>query len=348
MKALVFNGPKDIRYESFPDPTLKTDNSVILKVEKCSICGSDLHMYHGDNIGSDDYSKGVDKFCVGHEFIGEIVECGPSVHSFKIGDRVLASGGTGCGACQACLTGQHLKCAQATAFGLSADMHGGQAEFVNVPNADQALHIIPDGISDEQALLLTDAMVTASFGVSRLTFKQGDSVAVVGLGPIGIIGVELAFALGASRVFAIDPIKARREKAKTLGAQVFEPGSETHKAIISQTRGGVHGVFEASGVKAAVHSTLKIVRPGGTISCIGLPQADVLLPLNMILYKDITLRAGIAPVPELWAGLIPMLQNNRLKTDGLFSHYMPLSDGQQAYRIFDNREDDVIKIMMTL
>lgn len=346
MKALVFNGPRDIRYEEFDDPKLEISNGVILGVKKCSICGSDLHMYHGDNIGSADYGAGVEKFCVGHEFIGEVLEVGPHSHGFKVGDKVLAAGGTGCGSCELCKTGRAGSCKLATAFGLSHQLNGGQAEYVQIPNADQCLMKIPDGVSDEQAILLTDGMATASFGIGNSGVQAGQSIAIVGLGPIGLIGVELALLKGAAQVFAIDPVADRRAHAEKLGATAFAPGQEAIGTILEATRGGVDCVFEASGAKAAVDSVLPMVRSGGTISFIGLPQPDVSLPMMMLIYKNITVRAGIAPVPQLWSALVPLVQQGRLRADGLFSHHMSLSDGAEAYRMFDAREDGVVKVLM--
>lgn len=345
MKALVFNGPRDVRYEDYPDPILKTPNSAVLKVKSCSICGSDLHIYHGDQIGKTDYQGQIEKFCVGHEFIGEVVEVGPDVHTVRIGDKVLSSGGAGCGECGPCLTGNDSACKHGNAFGLSNRLNGGQAEYVNVPNADRTLLPIPEGVTDEQAVLMTDAMATASFGISNADISQGGTVAVVGLGPIGLIGVEIALLKGASKVYAIDPVKARRDHAAGLGATALEPGNEALGLIREETQGGVGSVFEASGVKPAVDSTLKLVRNSGTVSLIGLPQGDTALPLNRILYKGLTVRAGVAPVPRLWAGLIPLLQHGRLKAEGLFSHHLNLAEGAEGYRLFDSREDGVVKIM---
>ena len=154
-------------------------------------------MYHGDNVGKASYSDGVQPFCVGHEFAGEIVEVGKQVHRFRVGDKVLASGGAPCGECSDCLSGHAQLCSGWTAFGISTGLNGGQAEYVNVPMADLTLQPIPEGISAEQSILLTDAMCTAYFGLTRTGLLPGESVAVVGLGPIGLIGVELAFVLGA-------------------------------------------------------------------------------------------------------------------------------------------------------
>lgn len=349
MKGLVFHGPQDIRYDAFPDPSLPSDNGVILKVNHCSICGSDLHIYHGDAISSTNYGADIARFCVGHEFSGEIVEAGRDVRGFRVGDMVFAAGGTGCGKCPSCLIGQPGLCRKVTAFGLSDQLNGGQAEFVGVPNADKTLHVIPDGVSEDQAILLTDALATAYFGVRNTSIEPGDAVTIVGLGPIGLLGIEVAFALGASQVFAIDPVDARRAQAGALGATAFAPGEDALANVRQATGGrGTQRVFEASGARSAVASVLGFVARGGTISFIGLPQQDVTLSLAGILYKNVTIRAGVAPVPDLWKNIIPLLQHGRVRGENLFSHRMRLSDGAEAYLMFDAREDGVLKIMMSV
>lgn len=347
MKALVFNGPRDIRYEDFADPKLASPNSAILKVHKCSICGSDLHIFHGEQVMTTQYDAGVEKFCVGHEFIGEVMEVGPDVHGFKVGDRVLSSAGTGCGNCHACRTGRPLQCATARAFGLDADRNGGQAEYVCVPNADMTLLAMPEGVNDEQAMLLTDGMATAYFGVSNADIKGGAHVAVVGLGPIGLIAVELAFLKGASRVFAIDPVASRRARAAALGAEPVDAAAGALADIMERTKGaGCQSVIEASGAKAAMDLALSLVGGGGTLSVIGVPQPDIALNMMPIFYRNLTVRSGNCPVPWMWPEVIPLLQSGRLKAANLFTHALPLSDGAEAYRLFESRQDDVVKVMI--
>lgn len=348
MKALVFHGPRDIRYETHDDPTLTVGNGVILRVQACSICGSDLHIYHGDLIGSADYAVDIDPFCVGHEFIGEVVETGSDVHNVAVGDRVFVSGGAPCGRCEACVT-RVGRCAAASAFGLSTALQGGQAEYVEVPRADITVQKIPDTITDDQALLLTDALATAQFGITRCGIEPGDTVAVVGLGPIGLLGVELAFIHGASQVFAIDPVEHRRLHAERLGATPLESGDLLPLVIHETTKGKmVARVFEASGAPAAIASVPKIVAAGGTASFIGLPQGGASLDMAHLLFKNLTIRAGVAPVPELWPSLLPLLETGRLKADGLYSHRMQLSEGAAGYELFDSRGDDVLKIHFTV
>lgn len=344
MKALVFHGPRDIRYETYDDPTLTVPNGVIVRVQACSICGSDLHIYHGDLIGKADYAGDIDPFCVGHEFIGEVVEAGSDVHNVDVGDRVFVSGGAPCGRCKACVA-RVGRCASASAFGLSTALQGGQAEYVEVPRADLTVRRIPDTITDDQALLLTDALATAQFGITRCGIDPGDTVAVVGLGPIGLLGVELAFIHGASQVLAIDPVEHRRLHAERLGATPVESGDFLLPVIREATKGTmVAKVFEASGAPAAIASVLKIITPGGTASFIGLPQGGASLDMAQLLFKNLTVRAGVAPVPELWPSLLPLLETGRLKADGLYSHRMKLSEGAAGYELFDSRADDVLKI----
>ena len=347
MKALVYHGPRDIRYEDYPDPRLAFDHAVILKVTHCSICGSDLHIYHGDKIGKTDYSTDVPPFCVGHEFIGEVIEAGKDVHRFAVGDHVIAAGGSGCGECDACLS-RIGRCSKSTAFGLSTRLQGGQAEFVQVPNADLTLMKIPDGISTAQAVLLTDALATANFGIGRADITPGDVVCIVGLGPIGLLGIELAFARGASQVFAVDPVVTRRQHGEALGAIAFTP-DDAREEIRQHTRGRMcDSIFEASGTRSAVELVPTLARHGATASFIGLPQGQTGLPLRDIIYRNLTVRAGIANVVGQWEMLIPLLQNGRVRGEGIFTHHMQLSEGSEGYRMFDAKEEGVMKIMFEL
>jgi len=347
MKALVFNSPRDIRYETYDDPVIRTSNGAIVKVAMCSICGSDLHMYHGDTIGRMDYSAGGHRFCTGHEFIGEVVEVGPHAHTLKVGDKVLAQGGTGCGSCMSCLSGQSNKCSKATAFGISPELEGGQAEFVFIPNADFTLMKTEGALSDEHAILLTDAMATAYFGLTRADIKPGGSIAIIGLGPIGLLAVELAFVMGASQVIAVDPVAKRRAVAEKLGAVTFKPGKELRAKVRDVTNGEMVGsLLEASGAPKATESILSIIGYGGTVSCIGLPRREAAVSLFKMLNFNLTVRAGVCPVSEMWPALVPLITSGRVKGEGIFTHSFDLSDGAEAYRQFDAREDGLIKVMI--
>ena len=354
MKGLVFNGPKQIRYETFADPTIRDKRNLVIRVERCSICGSDLHMYHGDRIASTDYSQPLERFCTGHETIGEVMEVGSEVHRHKVGDRVLVAGGAGCGQCRRCLAGQTNMCESyrsgghgGIAYGISSHLNGGQAEYLEVVNADIGATAIPDGVSDEQALLLTDALATGYYGVKMSGVGPGDTVAVIGQGPIGRMAAEAAVAIGASRVYAIDPQESRRNMAAGFGAIATLP-DEAVARIYEDTKGlGVDSVIEAVGVGPTLKQAVKLARLGGRLSILGILQADNTLPLHIAQAKSLVVHMGIAGVVDSWPELVPLVQSGRIKGDGMFTHSFDLSEGEEAYRMFDAREDGVMKVLLT-
>src|SRR5580658_2209257 len=198
MKALLYQGPRNIVCESFDDPKLADERDAIVKMTRCGICGSDLHIYHGQGFSPD---LG---FCVGHEAVGEVVEVGRGVKQLKVGQSVMLSAAVGCGACGPCLAGNVNQCRNGMAgcYGLSHRLEGCQAEYIRVPAADFNAAAIPEGLSEDQALMLTDNLPTAWFGLKA---------------------VEGAFVLGASQVFAIDLVPERRAIAASLGAVALGP-----------------------------------------------------------------------------------------------------------------------------
>lgn len=353
MKALVFNGPKDLRYESFDDPKISQDRNLIIQVKKCSICGSDLHMYHGDRIGPFDYSKPMDHFCTGHETIGEVVEVGKGVTTHKVGDRILVAGGSGCGTCKHCRRGEINLCEGntrgqgSTAYGISPALNGGHAEYLEVPFADTGAAKIPDGVTDEQAILLTDALGTGYYGVKMANVKPGDSVAVIGQGPVGLMAAEAALAVGASRVYCIDMQESRLKLAAKFGGIPLKP-DEALQRIKEDTNGlGVDAVVEAVGVGPTLKQATKMLRFGGSMSILGILQKGTELPLQIMQGKCLRVHAGIAGIADLWEELIPLVQGGRIKGEGIFTHHFSLSDGAEAFRLFDAREDGVIKTLLT-
>ena len=353
MKALVFNGPKDIRYEQFEDPKITNDKNLIIQVQKCSICGSDLHMYHGDRIGPTDYSKPMQRFCTGHETIGEVVETGSAVVTHKVGDRVLVAGGSGCGKCKRCLKGEFNLCENtihgsgSTAYGISPRLNGGHAEFLEVPFADVGAARIPEGVSDELAILLTDALGTGYYGVKMANVKPGDSVAVIGQGPVGLMAAEAAMAVGASRVYGIDMQPSRRELITKFGGIPLAPEQALERIMEDTNSVGVDAVIEAVGVGPTLKQGVKMLRWGGSMSILGILQKGTELPLQIMQGKSLRVHAGIAGIGDLWEDLIPLVQGGRIKGEGVFTHSYSLADGAEAYRMFDAREDGIIKTIMT-
>jgi 2-desacetyl-2-hydroxyethyl bacteriochlorophyllide A dehydrogenase len=343
MKALRYFGTRDIRHEGMDDPVLQSDRDAIIRMTGCSICGSDLHIYHGHG-----FSEDVG-FCVGHEAVGEVMEVGRAVQRLKAGDRVMMPAAVGCGACRSCLSGNVIGCETGSGgcYGLSAQLQGVQAEAFRVPAADMNAVIIPDGISEDQALMMTDALATAWFGARQADIRPGSSVAVIGLGPIGLMAVESAFVMGAHIVYAIDPIAERRVLAEEAGAVALHP-----EAALEAIRDATHGrkldcVVEVVGSDATVDLALRLVKRRGTVSVIGVQQSRrYAFPLERAFAAGLTFRIGTCSVPEEWPALFPLVQSGRLKPERYISHTLPLSAGAEAYRLFEAREAGALKMVL--
>lgn len=344
MKALRYYGARDIRYESMEDPVPQSDRDAIVKVSACAICGSDLHIYHGHGFSEDI------GFCVGHEAVGEVVETGRGVSRLKVGDKVMIPAAVGCGSCRHCLAGVINLCdyGMGSCYGLSARLQGSQAEAVRVPAADMNAVPIPDGVTEEQALLMTDALATAWFGARNADIVPGSSVAVIGLGPIGLMAVESAFVMGAHVVYAIDPVAERRALAEAAGAIALSPDMAI-ETIREDTRGRkLDCAIEVVGRDETVDLALRLVRARGTVSVIGVQQSRrFAFPLERFFAAGLTFRAGTCSVPEELPTLFPLVQSGRLRPEKYISHRLPLSAGAEAYALFDARDGGALKMVLT-
>ena len=345
MKALTYHGAKDIRYESMDDPKIHDDGDVIVKVDKCAICGSDLHIYHGES-----FSEDVG-YCIGHEAVGEVVEAGRGVRQMKVGDKVMISAAVGCGQCRSCLAGNVVNCQNNASgcYGLSAALQGCQAEAVRVPMADSNASRIPEGVSLDQALMMTDSLATAWFGARNADIQHGATVAVVGLGPIGLMAVQSAFAMGAARVFGIDPVAHRRETGRSLGAEVMGP-EEAVELIREQTRGvKCDSVIEAVGHAGTIQMALRLVKRRGAVSVIGVNQDRRMdFPMAKAFADGLTFRIGTCSVTEEWPALVPLIQNGRLNPEQFITHRYELGQGAEAYELFDQRRDGAMKVIFEM
>src|SRR5271156_6071463 len=231
MRATVLQGPRHVTVENVADPVLPGPEGVIVTVERTAICGSDLHLYHDAPTGA-----GIQ---LGHEAIGTVAEVGPHVRSLQRGDRVLVSGVIGCGICTACLAGQPNVCVadKSAAFGTMPDLPGGQAEAMAVPFADLFALPIPDGIADEEAVLLTDILPTGYLGALRADIRPGATVVVVGLGPVGIMALQCARLFGPARILAIDLVPERLARAERLGAEPIDARTATGSLQVQEATG---------------------------------------------------------------------------------------------------------------
>lgn len=343
MKALVYRGPGDIRCENVPDPSPPDATGAIVKIEAAAICGSDLHIYHGQMSPDGGYG-------VGHESIGEVVEVGSAVRRFRSGDRVLVSGVIGCGECDPCLHNRVSLCERGMprVFGTNQGLAGGQAEALAVPRADLWLRSIPAGVSAEQALLLTDILPTGYAGAYNASIEPGQDVAVVGCGPVGLMAIMSAQLFGASRVFALDSVPERLAAAERLGAIPCDVTDGANETVFEATRGlGPHRLIEAVGSEASIHNAIGLVRSGGVVSVVGVNTSmEFPFPMGLALAKGLSFRIQICPVPQFWPALIPLIEQGRLRPEFVFTHRLGLSQGTAAYELFDSRRDGVLKVML--
>lgn len=344
MKALCYHGERDIRYEDVADTEITSGTDLIVTMQQSAICGSDLHIYHGQGFSQD---LG---FCVGHEAIGIVEEVGDSIRRVKKGDQVMISAAAGCGSCPSCLAGNVVECqiGGSACYGLSNSLQGCQAEAIRVPMGDYNVRPIPEGVSPEQALMLTDNLPTAHLACQRADITPGSDVAVVGLGAIGLMAVEIAFAMGAGRVFASDLVPERLARAEQLGAIPVEAANA--KAAIAEATSGrmANSVIECVGADASLSAAIRLAGTRGTISSIGVNQnMDFSFPMALAFTRSLTFRTALCSVQSHWDELIGMVRSGQLKPEQFISHRLTLSDGPEAYRLFDAKDEGALKMVLT-
>jgi alcohol dehydrogenase len=344
MRGIVFHGPYDVRVETVPDPGLRDARAALVRVTRASICGSDLHLFHG-TVPS---APGI---IVGHEGVGVVEEVGAEVRRFRKGDRVILPGVVGCGDCEPCRRGYAVGCVTFLnkVYGFSPDLPGTQAEVVAVPHADVNLWPSPPDLSDEQVLFLTDILPTGYYAASNANIQPGHTVAIIGCGPVGLFALLAAQLFGAAAVLAIDRVGYRLEKARSYGAIPIDASrGDVQQRVLEATDGhGAHAVIEAVGAPETVHLAFDLVRIGGTVSVVGVfIQNDFTFPMGTAFMKDLTFRVGLVNVARFIPTLLPLIRSGRLEPTALISHHLPLADGARAYQMFDRREDGCLKVAL--
>lgn len=383
MKALVFHKPKDVRVDQVPDPVIKHDEDVILRVTSTAICGSDLHIYNG-------FFPQLRNMVLGHEFMGIVEETGRGVTSLKKGDRVVVPFGISCGTCWFCNHHLPTQCENSNPEHYGPDGHlmkgkggglfgytdlyggyeGGQAEYVRVPWADVGPRKIPDGLTDEQVLFLTDIFPTGWTAVDWAQIKGGETVAVFGCGPVGLMAQKVAWLRGAKRVIALDVQEYRMEMSRRVCNT--ETINATDEDAIEKIRGMTEGrgadvCIDAVGMEAdrsfwdkvgniirlqrgtinALRMCFDAVRRGGFVSVVGVygyPYDN--FPLHQIFDKGIQLRAGQAPVHNYIDQLIGLVQQGKIRLDDIITHKLPLGEAAHAYEIFNEKKDNCVKVIL--
>jgi 2-desacetyl-2-hydroxyethyl bacteriochlorophyllide A dehydrogenase len=342
MRAVTFEAPMEVRVQERPDPVLESRDDAIVAIEASGICGSDLHIYHGRVT----MQPG---FTIGHEFVGRVLAAGDAVTRVAVGDRVCGCFHTACGTCFYCMRGVYQKCERVRVFGHGealGGLPGTQADQALVPMANLTLRRVPDSVTDDVALFAGDVMGTAYHAVESSGVRPGDSVAVVGLGPVGLCAVQIAVAAGAAPVLAIDSVPARLEVARRFGAVAVHLTEENPRDVVrAATEGrGVAAAIDAVGHSDALDLTIRLARSAGTVVAIGVYAEPCRVHMGLVWIKGLTLRSGQANVIGHVDRVLGMLEAGTLDPAPLVSHHMSLDDAPEGYAIYDRRE--ALKIVL--
>jgi threonine dehydrogenase-like Zn-dependent dehydrogenase len=386
MKANCWYGKKDVQVVDVPDPQILNRHDAIVKISSTAICGSDLHLFNG-------FIPTMEKGDIlGHEFMGEVVEIGSEVKKLKVGDRVVVAFPISCGSCYFCQNGKFSLCentnpnawlaekifghSPAGIFGyshLTGGFAGGQAEYARVPFADVGTIKVPNGLSDEQVLFLSDIFPTGYMAAENCDLKPGDTVAVWGCGPVGQFTIRSCFLLGADRVIAIDRLPERLRMAEQGGAETINYEEDDVFDKLMQLTGsrGPDACIDAVGLEAhapgligaydrvkqalmlesdrphVVREAILACRKGGTVSIPGVYGGfDDKIPLGALMNKELTVKTGQTHVQHYMRPLLERVQNGEIDPSFVVTHRMRLADAPKGYDMFTKKQDDCIKIVL--
>ncbi len=388
MRATIFDGRNSVEVVDVPDPQLLNARDAIVKITSTAICGSDLHLY---KVLAPYLTPGD---VLGHEFMGEVVELGADVTNLRVGDRVVVPFPIACGQCRSCKRGLTSICENSNPnaglaekimghspcgiFGYShmtGGYAGGQAEYVRVPFADVGPLQVPDDMTDEQVLFLTDILPTGYMGADLCGIVPGDVVAVWGAGPVGYFAVQSAFLLGASKVIAIDRIPERLQLVEKLGAHPLDYEETTVLEELRELTGGrgPDHCIEAVGMEAhtditaihvydkakqltksqterpqAVREAVLAVANGGTVSIMGVYGGFMdKFPIGSVMNRSVTIKAGQCHVHRYLRPLLQHIRNGDIDTTSVISHRLSLEEAPRGYDIFKKKKDSCTKVVLT-
>jgi alcohol dehydrogenase len=347
MLANVFRGVGDFRVEEVPCPR-PGPGEALLRITLTTICGTDLHIVRGEY----PVRPGL---IIGHEPVGVIAALGAGVTGYAIGDRVLVGAITPCGHCRACLSGQHSQCGHGGGYEaiggwrFGNTIHGAQAEYLIVPDAQANMAKIPDGISDEQVVLLSDIASTGFGGAESGRVRIGDSVVVFAQGPIGLCASIGARLMGASLVIGVDGDDQRLAMARRMGVDVALDyrKQDVVEEILALTGGGADVAIEALGTQQTFESCLRSLRPGGVLSSLGVYSGKLQLPYDAIAagLGDHHVVTTLCPGgKERMRRLLELVRHGRVDLTPLLTHTFPLDRIGEAYELFGERRDGVLKV----
>ena len=375
MKALTYNGIRDVQLKQVEDPKLIKSDDIIVKITSTAICGSDLHLIHGM------IPKMPTGFILGHEAMGIVEEAGNDIKQLKKGDRVIVPFPIACGHCWYCEHDLWSQCDNSNEHGetgalfgyseLFGGYDGGQAEYLRVPYGNVGPKKVPEELTDEQVLFLTDILPTSYWGTLVIGgVKPGDTVVVLGCGPVGLLSQKWAAYAGAKRIIAVDNVKYRLEHAKKFN-QVevinFDDYDNTGEYIKEITHGGADVVIDCVGMdgkksvvetvesilklqggsKSAIEMSAQAVRKGGTVSILGVYGAKYnMFPFGDFFSRNITLIMGQCPAHSYVDPILKLIQKGEFDPTDIITHRIPLDKGSYGYEIFDKKEDECIKVIL--
>jgi len=345
MKALVYHGPHLREWETVPDPVLQEPTDAIVRIDSSTICGTDLHILKGD---VPEVEPGR---ILGHEAVGTITEVGSAVTTLVPGDRVLVSCITSCGRCEYCRAGSYSQCSGGGGWIFGHLIDGLQAEYARVPFADTSVHKVPDGLSDEQVLFLADILPTAyEVGVVNARIRPGDSVAIVGAGPIGLAAIMTAKLLSPATIIAIDLADARLAKALDFGADVvINNGAENAVARVMELTGGqgVDAAIEAVGVPETFELCAELIRPLGRVANVGVHGCEATLHLEKLWIRNVTITTGLVDTFAT-PRLLQLVESGRLDPTPFGTHRFSLDETMAAYDVFaDAATTHALKVVLS-
>jgi S-(hydroxymethyl)glutathione dehydrogenase/alcohol dehydrogenase len=374
MKAIVYEGIKNVKVKDVQSPKIEKNDDIIVKVTSTAICGSDLHLIHGmiPNL-----QKGS---VLGHETMGIIEDVGKEVINLKKGDRVIVPFPIACGHCWYCEHDLFSQCDNSNEHGENGAIFGysdtfggydgGQAEYLRVPYANVGPTLIPEELKDEQVLFLTDILPTSYWGVENGGVKKDDTVVILGCGPVGLLSIKWAIFNGAKRVIAVDCVGYRLEHAKKYkGVETvnIDDHDNTGEYIKEITGGGADVVVDCVGMdgkmstfekietalklqggsKSAIEIATQAVRKGGTVSMVGVYGAKYnLFPLGDFFSRNVTLKMGQCPAQAYVKPILELIKQGKFDATDIITHKLSLSQGEHAYDIFDSKKDNCIKVIL--
>lgn len=373
MKAIVYNGVKNVDVENVEDPKIEKDDDIVVRVTSTAICGSDLHLIHGM------VPNMPHGFRLGHETMGIIEEAGKDVVNLKKGDRVIVPFPVACGHCWQCEHENYSQCDNSNPNGEAGGIFGysntyggypgGQAEYLRVPYANVGPRVVPEELADEQVLFLTDVLPTSYWGVEMGGVKTGDTVVVLGCGPIGLTAIKWCIFKGAERIIAVDNVGYRLDHAKTYGVETlnFEDYDNTGEYIKEITHGGADVVLDCVGMdgkmsmiemvetklklqggsKSAIEIASQAVRKCGTVMLVGVYGSRYnLFPLGDFFARNITLKMGQCPAQKYVDPILELIKQGKFDATDIITHKLKLEEGKHAYKIFDDKLENCIKVIL--